>query len=258
MCAPVLLPAQAQAAPLTVLAPAEQAPDDPEIVEARALYKDGEIKFQTADYEDALALWKKAYGMLPDGEDTRGMRHALVYNIAEAHSRAYEVSRNQTHLRKAKILLETYRSQHRELYGDETEAVAERTEVDDRIAELDKLIAESEAAGEVAAPISEPEEGEPDDAVAPPPEKPQPQPRILTPRQQWDKDIRVDPKLGPQWAQSQKRLVGGSILTGIGSIFLLIAVPAFVLAPQERVFPGLYWGAGAFTGASPLAPLSLD
>jgi tetratricopeptide (TPR) repeat protein len=244
-------------APLTIPniaaagAPAEApAAEDPAFTEAKALYKQGEVKFQTADYEEALELWKRAFAILPDGDEYRGIRHALVYNIAEAHSKAYEISRNPTHLRKAKVLLENYRAAHRELYGDESDAVKERSEVDDRIAELDKKIADSQAAGEVAMPLNE------DNAQAqaqPQQQGPQPiaQPsKPLTPQQQWEADVKADPTLGPDWEKGNKRLIGGAILTGIGGIFAIVSISSFVIGSSGNVFfPGVWYGTGGVTGA---------
>ena len=200
VCATLELPATAHAGDPAAYsywfaaAPEEGGGEDA-LAEAQDLYQQGEIKFQTADYEEALALWKKAYAMLPDGEENRAIRHALVYNIAEAHSQAYEVTRNPTHLRKAKILLENYRAEHRALYGDEPEAVKERAEADERLAELDRKIAASEEAGEQASPINEAGgggagtdgagTGGPDTGTPPPPTKP------MTPRQQWDYEVKT-------------------------------------------------------------------
>lgn len=218
---------------------APEAAEDPALAEARSLYKEGEIKFETADYEEALALWKRAFAILPDGEETRTMRHALVYNIAEAHSRAYEVSRNPTHLRKAKILLENYRADHRALYGDEPDAVKERTEVDDRIAELDKKIAASEAAGEAATPLSD-GEGE---VVAPPPNgnpqqpMPGPQQKPLSPTQQWEASVKADPQLGPMWEKGGKQVSGGAVLVGIGGFFTLAAAGLVAYGSYLRSTP---------------------
>jgi hypothetical protein len=228
----------------------EAAAEDPAFTEAKALYKAGEVKFQTADYEEALDLWKNAFAILPEGDEYRGIRHALVYNIAEAHSKAYEISRNSTHLRKAKVLLENYRAAHRELYGDEADAVKERSEVDDRIAELDKKIADSAAAGEVATPLTE------DNGAAPQPqpqEQPQPAPqpsKPLTPQQQWEAEVKADPVLGPDWEKGTKRVVGGAVLTGIGSIFAIVSVSSFVIGSSGNVFfPGVWYGTGGVTGA---------
>jgi hypothetical protein len=244
ICTPLMIQGSASASPLAFAGPAEGAPEDPALTEVKALYKQGEIKFQTAEYEDALDLWVRAFGMLPDGEQTRGIRHALVYNIAGAHSRAYEVNRDPAHLRKAKILLENYRADHRALYGDEPEAIKERSEVDDRIAELDTMIAASEAAGETSPTGTE--------AVAPIPNPnvvaPQPAPKPLTPQQQWDAEVKADPTLGPQWVQGQKRVSGGAVLAGIGSLFAIISVASLLTAPSTDDFSGLFWVAGAATG----------
>lgn len=237
VCSPLVLPD-------TAFAGAPEAAEDPALTEAKSLYKQGEVKFQTADYEDALALWKKAFAILPDGDEHRAIRHALVYNIAEAHSRAYEVSRNPTHLRKAKILLENYRADHRTLYGDEPDAVKERTEVDDRIAELDKKIAASEQAGETATPIDD------GGTSTAPPAQPQPQPKPpkpLTPKQQWEADIKADPVLGPMWVTGGKRVAGGAVLTGIGGFFALLSIGAFLVAPTAELWPrGWYITGGVF------------
>jgi hypothetical protein len=200
--------------------------EDPKLTEAKTLYKDGEVKFQTAEYDAALKLWKQAYAILPDGENTRSIRNALIYNIAEAHSLAYEVSRNQTHLRTAKILLDRYRTEHRELYGDDPEAVKERAEADDRIAELDKKIAESVALGEQATPIDE--GTAPTDTQPQPQPQPQPTAKPLSPNQQWEQEVRADPVLGPQWVKGGKQVGGGAVLVGIGGIFTLIGAGVLV------------------------------
>jgi hypothetical protein len=220
LCAALVL-TSLELVPATALAqePAASEPaEDPKLAEARKLYGEGEVEFQTAEYEEALVLWKRAFAILEDGEDTRAIRNALVYNIAEAHSRAYEVSRNPTHLRKAKILLEDYRTAHRELYGDDPEAVKERAEADDRIAELEKQLAESEAKGETATPINEgtPASETPGTGQPPPPSRP------LTPNQQWDLEVKADPVLGPQWQKGGKQVGGGAVMVGIGSVFTLI------------------------------------
>ncbi len=232
-----LAPAHAWAGQLEGPAAAEAPAEDPNIAEAKRLYKEGEVKFQTADYEDALVLWKKAFALLPDGEDTRAIRHALVYNIAEAHRRAYEVTRNPTHLRKAKILLENYRADHRALYGDEPEAVKERSEADDRIAELDKMIAESESKGETGTPLEEGAEAQPANGTGQPQQQPPPPTKPLSPQQQWQQDIKNDPVLGPKWSKSNSRVVGGAVMVGIGSVFALSSALLIAWGASLRADP---------------------
>ncbi|PRQ01215.1 tetratricopeptide repeat protein [Enhygromyxa salina] len=242
---PLMIPGTADASPLGFAGPAQGAAEDPALAQVRALYKQGEIKFQTAEYEQALELWIRAFGMLPDGEETRGIRHALVYNMAGAHSRAYQINRDPAHLRKAKILLENYRADHRALYGDEAEAIAERTEVDDRLTELDDMIAASEAAGEKSPIAAEVDTSPEPSGVVPPPAV---APQRMNPQQQWEAEVKADPTLGPSWAQGQKRIVGGAVLTGLGSVFAIISIGAFVVAPSADVFAGAFWTGGAVTG----------
>lgn len=244
LCSPVVLPETARAD-----GPADSA-DDPVLDEAKSLYKEGQNKFQTADYEEALALWKRAFVILPEGDEHRSIRHALVYNIAEAHSRAYEISRNPTHLRKAKLLLEDYRTDHRALFGDAPDALKERSEVEDRIAGLDKRIAESVEAGETSTPLTD--DGVPGGTPAAdgvPATTPPPSSKPLTPQQQWEADIKADPQLGPKWEKGNKRLVGGAILAGIGGIFAIVTVGIFVSSAREDVlFRRLYYVGGVATG----------
>lgn len=193
--------------------PAGEAAEDPQLAEAKRLYDEGEGKFQLAKYQEALVLWEQAYVILmKGGEANRAILNALVYNIAEAHSRAYDLTRNPTHLRTAKQLLVDYRTSHRELYGDEPEAVKERAEADDRIAELDKKIADSEAKNEVGTPL---DAGTTTTGPAPAaPAEP------LTPMQQWDRDLKAD----PVWIKSGKQVGGGAVLVGIGSVLTLVSV----------------------------------
>ena len=73
-------------------------------------------------------------------------------------------------------------------------------------------------------------------------------PTGLTPQQQWDAEVKADPTLGPMWARGQKRVVGGAVLTGIGSIFALISIGAFVIAPGTDEFAGVFWAGGTVTG----------
>ncbi|PRQ07600.1 hypothetical protein [Enhygromyxa salina] len=228
----VLGPLQLSATTAFAQAPAAE---DPQLAEARALNKEAEIKFQTAEYEEALALWKRAFAMLPDGVDTRTIRNALVYNIAEAHIRAYDVSRNQMHLRKAKILLENYRDEHAQLYGDDPAALEERANTDERLAQVEQKLTESEAKGETAVPLDDGSA-----AVAPTGPQPQPQPqpnqppKPMTPDQIWEAEVQADPELGPKWAKGRSQVVGGVVLTSIGSLFLIGTVAMIGWGAQLR------------------------
>lgn len=240
---------------------APEAQEDPALTEARKLYDEGKDKFETGEFEAALSLWKRAFAILPDGEETRTMRHALVYNIAEAHSRAYEISRNPTHLRTAKVLLEDYRADHRALYGDEPEAVKERAAAEDRIAELDKKIAASEAAGEVGSPLNDGGTVTPPPGPGPTPPPQQPPTKPLSPTQQWERDIKADPTLGPMWEKGGKQVGSGAVLVGIGGVFALVGAVFIVYGGYLRSTPDegfIEWnGTGSFVAGGAFAVTGL-
>ncbi|KIG14030.1 hypothetical protein DB30_07297 [Enhygromyxa salina] len=230
----ILGPLQLGATPAFAQAPT--AADDSQLAEAKALNKEAEIKFQTAEYEEALALWKQAFAILPDGVDTRTIRNGLVYNIASAHIRAYDVSRNQMHLRKAKILLQNYRDEHVQLYGDDPAALEERASTDERLAEVEQKLAESEAKGETAVPLDDPSPEPVVDPATQPQPQPQsvPPPKPLTPQMIWEEEVKADPVLGPKWAKGRSQVVGGIVLTSIGSLFLIGTVAMIGLGANLR------------------------
>lgn len=232
LCASVVaatlpFPAEALAAPAS-------AEDKAALAQAEDLYKQGKVHFETADYEQALVAWKKAYSLLPDTEDAHVVKHAIVYNISEAEVKAYEVNRNPTHLRKAKVLLERYLAEHRALYGDDKKAVKERAEVRDRLAEVDAMIAESESKGEQGRPIAEPTTAPPPSngptTTAPPPGgnagaapmpvvEPAVMPEGLTPEQQRKWEVEHTPELKKKLDKARSNVVGGIVMLGIGAIF---------------------------------------
>ncbi len=196
------------------------------IKEAEALYKQGKTKFETADYEQALALWKQAYSLLPDSEDAHVVRNALVYNISEAQIKAYEINRNVTHLRKAKLLLEDYLNTHRQLYGDDAEATKERSGARDRLRQVEKMLTEAEAKGEKATPIGPTEPADAEGADEQPEEKkPEKKPeKKLSPEEQAQRDrialLKSDPILKAKYQKASSQLVGGSVMAGIGIILV--------------------------------------
>lgn len=219
------------------------ASDKAKLKEAEKLYRAGETKFETADYEEALALWKEAYALLPATAEANVIRHTLVYNISEAQIKAYEINRNVTHLRKAKLLLEDYLTRHRQLYGDDKEAAAERSEARDRLRMVEKKIEEAEARGEKATPITGPAGGddatgegeetpteEPEQA-----EEPKKQERQLSPEQQARRDreqlIKTNPVLKRQYDKATGLTVGGGVMAGIGVVLAAVGALSLMAIP---------------------------
>lgn len=147
----------------------EHADSDP-LEQAQALYERGRAKFETADYAGAIALWSDAYALVPDDASGGQIKTLLLYNIATARERAFEVSRDLAQLRQARILMEDFEEGLDELYGEGAEAQAERRRVQEKIAELDERIAEHEQATEGASdPVPQPEpEPEPEPSAVDP------------------------------------------------------------------------------------------
>lgn len=137
-------PRQVQAAVLT-------APDeDPALAESRALYEEGKAKFDTFDFEGAVDLWTKAYAKLPESE--AGVRNAMVYNIATAQEKAYELDKDVQHLRQALLLLEQYVKTYKAMYQKTPETKAEVDKAEGRIAQLKERIAKAERGEDTTPP----------------------------------------------------------------------------------------------------------
>ncbi|MEX1368084.1 MAG: hypothetical protein AB1Z98_33450 [Nannocystaceae bacterium] len=152
--------ARAEPAPQPSSEGPEQAADDP-LAEAQALYERGRAKFETADYSAAIELWSDAYALVPDDASGGQIKTLLLYNIATARERAFEVSRDPAQLRQARILMEDFEQGIDELYGEGPEAEAERRRVHEKIAALDERIAEHEQTTSSGSDTAEQPEPEP-------------------------------------------------------------------------------------------------
>lgn len=201
--------------------------------EASELYKQGKTKFEMAEYNAAIELWKEAYAKLPEGEESRAIKNDLVYNISEAQVRAYEIDRDPTHLRKARVLLSDYLRNHEALYGTEDAAVQERAAAKQRLDDVDAMLEDAPDAG--PSPTGDVDadsaEGDGDEPV-----------KELTPEQKRQKEqeaakkarldeIQKDPELRQQDDKARKRIITGAVLGGVG---ITLAAGAY--------FSISYWG----------------
>ena len=158
----VLLAAILGGSPGAALAAPPTDPDpavDP-LADAQRLYDRGKAKFETADYADAIGLWTEAYALVPETPESSQIKVLLLYNIATAREKQFEVSRDPAELRKAAILLQSFEDGISALYGEGPEAEAERAKVQERRAAIEVRLREAEAAQGG---------GEDDDGVAEPP-----------------------------------------------------------------------------------------
>jgi hypothetical protein len=108
--------------------------------------------------------------MVPDGAEGNQVKVLLIYNIATAREKQFDVSRDPAELRQAAILLRNFEESIPALYGDGAEAEAERAKVQERLAAFEQRLREHEAAqadaGEGGSTTTEPDPGtgtQPDD-----------------------------------------------------------------------------------------------
>jgi len=118
---------------------------DETLAEAKRLYEQGKAHYEMLDYQAAIDAWTKAYAAVPQTERGEAIRNALVYNIAQAQEKAFEIDGDVTHLKQAKGLLERYLEGYVAMYGEDGDAAAEVEKVRGRIAELEARISDSDA-----------------------------------------------------------------------------------------------------------------
>ena len=94
--------------------------------EARALYEQGLGRYETADYLGAIDLWTQAFTLLPNSAEFASAKADIIYNLARAHERQYDVDADPAQLRQALILLEQYIESLPSLYADPGEAKLQR------------------------------------------------------------------------------------------------------------------------------------
>lgn len=123
----------------------DEAPADPDpvLTEAKQLFDAGVARYTAADYEAAVSLWLEAYALIPSTYDNRMIKAELIYNVARAQQKWFDIDKDVKHLRQARETLDRYLSELDELYGEQ--AAMEREKVEEQIADIDGQIAEWEA-----------------------------------------------------------------------------------------------------------------
>jgi tetratricopeptide (TPR) repeat protein len=87
--------------------------------EARALYEEGVGRYETADYLGAIDLWTQAFTLLPNLAEYAKINADLIFNLARAHEKQFDVDNDPAQLRQAIILLERYIESLPNLYADD-------------------------------------------------------------------------------------------------------------------------------------------
>ncbi len=160
--------------PTTVVAAPAPADEEAQLAEAREMFERGRSKYDTFDYEGAIDVWQQAMAKVPPSQ--AGVRNAMVYNIALAQEKAYDVDKDVAHLRQAVLLLEQWVGSYKAMFKKTPETEAEVGKAQKRIENLNARIKRIEAGEDtttVAPPPSETEGGgsiEFDTGYTPPPE----------------------------------------------------------------------------------------
>jgi tetratricopeptide (TPR) repeat protein len=170
--------------------------------EAETMFRKGQAKYETADYNGAIELWTEAYALVDSTPENASIKALLLYNLAQAHVKAYELDEDDIHLKQAQQLLTSFRSNLSLLYEDAAQLEDETTKVDERLAEIEQMLADSKPA-EVEPP--------PPDEPPPPTADPEPQP-----------DDPDDKRRKPRTGKSL--MIEGGIFLGGGAVFGALAI----------------------------------
>lgn len=136
--------------------------------EVARLFREGQARFDTSDYDGAIAQWERAYQSLPDDPALASTRAMLMANLAQAHVAAHGVGGDIEHLRHADLLFEQYLAT---LDPSDTQTRAdvdaERKKIADAIAAWEReQAARAEAQKPTPAPV--PTKAVPEPKIAPP------------------------------------------------------------------------------------------
>jgi len=146
-----LAPVTSVAAPPTT-DPNDAADDDDDddgpdeaMIEAKRLFNAGVARYTAADYKAAVDLWLDAYTMIPSTFENRLVKAEIIYNVARAEQKAFQIDQDITHLRQARAILVGYSDEISDLYPSD-QAALERERINEQIDELEVQIARWEAA----------------------------------------------------------------------------------------------------------------
>jgi len=163
------------------------------LAEASALYAEGTVAYEAADYTGAIAKFTQALGIVVETRANDEIRLRLLYNIATAHEKAYAIDQDVVHLRQAKELYLKYRDFAKE-HGD----LGDELDVESRILGVERQL--QALSGQGAATEKE---------------------ATPTPRQGRDKALEPKPRPDGRDRRSLHPLVlGGGVGLGLGAVGL--------------------------------------
>lgn len=148
---------------------ASPSPSEPdgEQADVGALFRRGQDRFETSDFEGAIEQWTRAYEQLPDGPEHQAIRAMLLANLAQAHVEAYAIGKDPEHLRQADALFVSYLAMVDEADVQTHDTIeAERRRIAGLLAEAEERQREAERAAvpEADAGVTEPARADPEPA----------------------------------------------------------------------------------------------
>jgi tetratricopeptide (TPR) repeat protein len=205
---------------------------DPAAQQAAELFDQGSRRYETADYAAAIELFTQAYELAVEIEHEKTRNDAvarLLYNLAGAHLKAWEVDRDPAHLRQAIDLLEKH--------GEQASDPADRADGEARLAQAREQLAAFEAA-------------------RPPPAPAPPDRRLSAADHKAERDaaIRRDPELWHAYRSGRRLVIGGAICLGAAGAFGLTGLYLAVRTGGDREVAGVLGGTMAILVAGTLIP----
>jgi tetratricopeptide (TPR) repeat protein len=209
-------PAMAAAA---LAGPALAAPaqaEAPDADQAEAMFRRGQAKYETADYNGAIELWTEAYALVDSSTENASIKALLIYNLAQAHLKAFELDKDQIHLKQALQLLQSFRSNLTLIHEDPTEIDEETRKVEERIKEVEGMLAELERAEAREDPDPAPTEAPIEAPIA-----------VVEPAQD------AEPK-GQDARSGTPLIAAGGTIVGLGALFGVTGIVGGLLASSAN------------------------
>jgi tetratricopeptide (TPR) repeat protein len=185
--------------------------------EAEAMFRRGQAKYETADYNGAIELWTEAYNLVGSIPDNAAIQALLIYNLAQAHIKAFELDEDRIHLKQAEQLLRSFEANLETVYEDPEQIAAEQAKIDEALADIAARSTTLEDKGQT--------EPEPDGED--PAESPGAVPENLDP---------LPPEPGKP---AKPLLIAGGVLAGVGLGVGAVAIVGIVQARNANFYDDL-------------------
>lgn len=138
----VAAPTAAAAPPAAAAAEAPAAAEDPNLAEAQLLFEKGAEAYNLGRFDAAIESFERAYEL--------SQANALLYNIAQAYTKLYDVDPDAAHLRKAKMMFLNFAKIAEATGEDARDARARVTKIDEQLAAHEAKAEEARRAAEAA------------------------------------------------------------------------------------------------------------